>query len=605
MTGNPEELMHIALYREFRPVTFDELIGQDHIVRILKNQIKTGNTSHAYLFSGTRGTGKTTTARILAKALNCRGEGEKPCGQCGPCRSFAEGSFVDVIEMEAASHRGVSDIHEITDSVMYAPAVGDYKVYIIDEVHMLSNEAFNALLKTLEEPPEHVVFILATTEPQKVPATILSRCMKLDFRRVSEKQLVENMSRICTQKGIDAEQSALSLIAVSADGSVRDSLSILEQCICPGEPLRRDDVASVLGTAGVEPLLKLTGLVLAQDTSGALLCLNDILGAGAETKQFMKEWLEHFRNLLIAKYVQDPSNILNMSKENVRRVAEQSAQISQQMLDRAVRELTETISLTKWAKYPRVMLEMAIVKLAAPAGTQRMIPEESRVPERKEPISPDLPLAEDNVPEAVPDHRNTTGSVPPVEPARTTDFQSFPAEIEPPYEEEPIPWNPAINGPPDDHIPLPDELMDPLEQEFPDRPTDIGKEKESPAGSAQPESSQKQDHVHLPAFSEDDWHQAIDRAASIKGILTRLIGRTHFRSEQDGKLYITCDDTTTAELLRSRGKETLEPVLQQITGRSLNVIAEIRDDSKENGNNKTEEQQAKLNQYFGREVPMI
>lgn len=607
MTGNPEELMHIALYREFRPVTFDELIGQDHIVRILKNQIKTGNTSHAYLFSGTRGTGKTTTARILAKALNCRGEGEKPCGQCEPCRSFAGGSFVDVIEMDAASHRGVSDIHEITDSVMYAPAAGKYKVYIIDEVHMLSNEAFNALLKTLEEPPEHVVFILATTEPQKVPATILSRCMKLDFRRVSEKQLVENMSRICAQKRIEAEQSALSLIAVSADGSVRDSLSILEQCICPGEPLRRDDVASVLGTAGVEPLLKLTGKVLAQDTSGALLCLNDILSAGAETRQFMKEWLEHFRNLLIAKYVQDPSNILNMSRENVKRVSDQSAQISQQMLDNAVRELTETISLTKWAKHPRVMLEMAIVKLSAPAGTERISPEKSRASEKRDQIAQAQLPAGQNVPEEIPDHRNTPVSALPNEREQEppADFQSGPEVLEPLYDEGMTPLNPAFYDYSDERFPLLDELQDQLEQAFPDQQLNSRDEAEPPAGNNQPEPSREHDRVHPPAFSDDDWYQAIDQAASVKGILTRLIGRTHFRSEQDGKLYITCDDSTTAELLRSRGKEAVEQILQQITGRSLNIIAEIQDDSLESRSSMTEEQQAHLNQFFGREVPVI
>ena len=358
--------MHKALYREFRPSTFDELIGQPHIVRILKSQIASGNTSHAYLFSGTRGTGKTTTARILAKALNCTGEGEKPCGECSSCRAIADGSFIDVIEIDAASNNGVDNIRELTDSVMYAPAVGKYKVYIIDEVHMLSQGAFNALLKTLEEPPEYVVFILATTEPQKVPATILSRCMRLDFRRVSEKALMDNMRRICDIKGIEAEDGALALIAVNADGSVRDSLSILEQCICPGEPLRRDDAAAVLGTAGEESLLQLTDRVIDCDTSGALLLLNDIINTGADVRSFMKEWLEHFRNLLLAKYVDNPGSMLNMSDENAARLIDQAHRISRDFLSRAITEITGTISQTRWSSRPRVMLEMSIVKLCEP-----------------------------------------------------------------------------------------------------------------------------------------------------------------------------------------------------------------------------------------------
>lgn len=671
--------MHIALYREFRPVTFDELIGQDHIVRILKNQIRTGNTSHAYLFSGTRGTGKTTTARILAKALNCIGEGEKPCGQCMYCRSFADGSFVDVIEMDAASHRGVNDIHEITDSVMYAPAAGHYKVYIIDEVHMLSNEAFNALLKTLEEPPEHVVFILATTEPQKVPATILSRCMKLDFRRVPEKKLVENMRMICEKKGIEAEQGALSLIAVSADGSVRDSLSILEQCICPGEPLRRDDVAAVLGTAGVEPLLRLTDLVLAQDASGALLCLNEILSSGAETRQFMKEWLGHFRNLLIAKYVRNPSNILNMSTENAERVTEQSVRISQQMLDRAVRELTDTISLTKWAKHPRVMLEMAIVKLAAPLDDSIIVTlENSRSPDRQKPdFRKNSPVKEQNknIPKSSADRRNPLqavsterGSKAEFQQSQEPENRSDHESVEAVYTESPSPrentyqeqrnhekWNaehpePAVQWDrsalesntfsehqPVDDMPVFPEYFEPMgygEMMTPDLVLSDGSEvhdSEIPETFQNPETDdsalppqylrqmvpdrqQESDrhqepsserHTSIPsAFSAEEWAHVVDLAASSKGLLIRLRGRTHFKNEKDGRLYITCDDTTTAELLRNRGRETVEQILQKTTGRSLTIVAEVREQDQKGQKDLLEEQQARLNDFFGRDVPI-
>ena len=536
--------MHIALYREFRPVTFDEIIGQDHIVRILKNQIRTANTSHAYLFSGTRGTGKTTTARILAKALNCTGEGEKPCCECESCRAVAEGSSVDVIEMDAASHRGVAEIQDLTDSVMYAPTAGKYKVYIIDEVHMLSTEAFNALLKTLEEPPEHVVFILATTEPQKVPATILSRCMKLDFRRVPEKMLTENMRRICETKKIEAEEGALSLIAVNADGSVRDSLSILEQCICPGEPLRRDDVAEVLGTSGVEPLLQLTDLILERNPSEALLLLNEILSAGAETRQFMKEWLGHFRNLLIARYVKEPSDILNMSAENADRVVEQSGRISRTELERAIRELTETISLTKWAKYPRIMLEMTVVKLSDPQET--------------------VPVREKNASSETGSRREKTG---------TSSVPHSPAKMEHDWEPDPVPR---------------EQDVPPLIHTDTERKTERPP-KEVPAAAAS-------------VLSEEDWVRAVDRAASEKGILTRLAGRTRLDSEKDGKLYISCDDPATVSTLQKTGKAFLEAILEKQTGRRLEIVPGIKKtDRGESGDGK-EQHKEKLDRFFGMDV---
>ena len=311
--------MYSAIYRDFRPDRFDQIVGQDHIVKVLKNQIAAGQTGHAYLFCGTRGTGKTTTARILAKALNCEAEDRsaRPCCECENCRAVREGTFMDVIEIDAASNNGVDSIRELRESVKYPPVKGRNKVYIIDEVHMLSPGAFNALLKTLEEPPEHVVFILATTEPQKLPATILSRCMRLDFRRVSEEIIAENMRNICEARGISAEPAALALIAVNADGSVRDSLSILEQCISTGQDLiSRADVAELLGTAGEEALIALTDSVIRGDVSEALIQLDQMIRAGSDVKQLMKEWLSHLRNLLMAKYVEESAGLLNMSAEN-------------------------------------------------------------------------------------------------------------------------------------------------------------------------------------------------------------------------------------------------------------------------------------------------
>lgn len=358
--------MYTAIYRDFRPDNFDRLIGQDHIVKILKNQIASGQTGHAYLFCGTRGTGKTTTARILAKALNCESEGEKPCGVCDNCRSIKDGAFMDVIEIDAASNNGVDNIRELRESVKYPPVKGRNKVYIIDEVHMLSSGAFNALLKTLEEPPENVVFILATTEPHKLPATILSRCMRLDFRRVSEKTIIENMKMICAAKGISAEEGALALIAANADGSVRDSLSILEQCISTGQDtILRDDAAELLGNAGEEVMIEMTDLIMKSDVAGALLLLDSAVNSGIDIKQFMREWLSHFRNLLMAKYIENAENALNMSLENAGRVKAQAARVSTELLDRGITELAKTISETKWSNQQRVMLEMCIVRLGA------------------------------------------------------------------------------------------------------------------------------------------------------------------------------------------------------------------------------------------------
>ena len=254
--------MYTALYRTYRPETFQEILGQEHIVKILKNQVATGSMSHAYLFCGTRGTGKTTTARILAKAANCLSDDGRPCGTCSHCKAIKEGNFLDVMEIDAASNNGVENIRELRESVKYPPAIGRRKVYIIDEVHMLSTGAFNALLKTLEEPPEHVMFILATTEPQKLPPTILSRCMRLDFRRVPQRVIADDMRKICNERGITITDDAVRLLANSADGSVRDGLSILDQVLAGGDTvIDREKVLEYVGTIGEDFFIDLTELV--------------------------------------------------------------------------------------------------------------------------------------------------------------------------------------------------------------------------------------------------------------------------------------------------------------------------------------------------------
>lgn len=360
--------MYTALYRSERPEVFDEILGQEHIVRILKHQIESGEVSHAYLFCGTRGTGKTTTARILAKGVNCLNEDPKkrPCGVCENCKAIKDGTFMDVIEIDAASNNGVENIRELRESVKYPPAVGRKKVYIIDEVHMLSPGAFNALLKTLEEPPENVMFILATTEPQKLPATILSRCLRLDFKRVPQKLLMEGMRRICVEKGVTLTESALKLLANCADGSVRDGLSVLDQVLASGQKeIDREAVLEYIGAAGEDFFIELTEQVSLRKVPEALLLVDRALADGKDVRGLMKDWMAHYRNLMITKFIRDPEDMLNMAAENLARIEEQSRHITMDEIRDAILRLSRTINEARWSTQPRILLELAIISIAS------------------------------------------------------------------------------------------------------------------------------------------------------------------------------------------------------------------------------------------------
>lgn len=360
--------MYTALYRSERPEVFDEILGQEHIVRILKHQIESGEVSHAYLFCGTRGTGKTTTARILAKGVNCLNEDpqKRPCGVCENCKAIKDGTFMDVIEIDAASNNGVENIRELRESVKYPPAVGRKKVYIIDEVHMLSPGAFNALLKTLEEPPENVMFILATTEPQKLPATILSRCLRLDFKRVPQKLLMDGMRRICEEKGVTLTESALKLLANCADGSVRDGLSVLDQVLASGQKeIDREAVLEYIGAAGEDFFIELTEQVSLRKVPEALLLVDRALADGKDVRGLMKDWMAHYRNLMITKFIRDPEDMLNMAAENLARIEEQSRHITMDEIRDAILRLSRTINEARWSTQPRILLELAIISIAS------------------------------------------------------------------------------------------------------------------------------------------------------------------------------------------------------------------------------------------------
>lgn len=359
--------MHQALYRSHRPETFESVIGQENIVTILSHQLATDTVNHAYLFCGTRGTGKTTIARLLAKGVNCLSQGEKkPCGECSNCKKIQNGVFLDVIEFDAASHRGIDDIREIRESVNYPPAEGTKKIYIIDEAHMLTTEASNALLKTLEEPPDYVIFILATTEPQKMLQTIISRCIKLDFRRVSENDLVERMRDISSYEGVQVDDDALRLLAANADGSVRDGLSILDQCLASGHKnISRDIVLKLLGVAPDRFFVELTEAILEKNPAKGIWLLEQMMKEGKDVKLILHMWLSHYRSLLICKFVEDPENLINTSLENGKIIGAQAKKMEIEEINDGIITISAAIQNAKSSSQPRLLTELAIVNLAS------------------------------------------------------------------------------------------------------------------------------------------------------------------------------------------------------------------------------------------------
>ena len=359
------EQKYEAIYRRFRPQTFDKVLGQAHIVHVLKRQIEAGEEMHAYIFSGTRGTGKTTIARLLAKGLNCSSEGERPCGVCENCMSIQNGTFIDVVEIDAASHNGVNDIRDLSETVLYPPTVGKKRIFILDEAHMLSGPANNAFLKTLEEPPENTIFILATTEPGKMLATIRSRCMMFEFKRVPATVIVEGLKGIIAELGSEADDDALALIATNADGSVRDALSILELCVSYGKDrLIRDDVLEAIGSAGDELIATMAGAVLEKDTASALIKFNEILTAGKDVRRVMEEWIDYLRSALLIKYIEKPEMIIGRSLENISEIKQRTAKIDEKVLADHIVKLSKLYNDSRWSAHPGILVEMLIIELS-------------------------------------------------------------------------------------------------------------------------------------------------------------------------------------------------------------------------------------------------
>lgn len=364
--------MHKALYREYRPLVFDDVIGQDHIIRTLKNQIKENSMSHAYLFCGTRGTGKTTTAKILSRAVNCQaGDQDHPCNQCPSCQSILDSSNLDVIEIDAASNNSVDDIRELRDTVKYTPANSKYKVYIIDEVHMLSQGAFNALLKTLEEPPSYVIFILATTEPNKIPATILSRCQRFDFKRVSVGDLIERMKLICKSESIDIDEDALRIIARNGQGSVRDSLSILDKCLSfGGSSLTGDQVLDLLGGSDPGQLLEMAKAIIDADVCRSMEMIDDYFMWGKDLRLLVEDITDFFRSLMMVKIFGQASDLVDLTKDQVQEILGLAGGIDTEEIIRILTILSDLSEKLRFSTNQRMTLEIYIMKLASPAMDQ-------------------------------------------------------------------------------------------------------------------------------------------------------------------------------------------------------------------------------------------
>lgn len=446
--------MYQVLYRKYRPKVFSDVYGQDHVTSTLKNEIKNGRVSHAYLFTGSRGTGKTTCAKILAKAVNCEHnvDGE-PCNECEVCKGLDNGSIYDVVEIDAASNNGVDNIRELRDETNYAPSRGKYRVYIIDEVHMLSTGAFNALLKTLEEPPAHVIFILATTEVHKLPATILSRCQRFDFKRIQPETMAVRLKEVAGLEGLSLDDDAAVLIARIADGALRDGLSILDQCAGRSKEINSDLVSEVAGLAGREAMYKLSDCIANSDSNTAMSIISDLYQNSFDMERLCVEMINHFRNFLVAKTVRKSRELIICTDDEYNTILEASKEFTVESIVFALDLFQNTLVTIKGGASARIEVEMAFIKLCEPKMDESIASLLDRVSKlenaiksgvKVQPTQTTVPAPkEEYVPkeEPKPQPKAEPTPVPMPEPEPT------PVEEEPPVQEQ----QPVVEIPPVEH----------------------------------------------------------------------------------------------------------------------------------------------------------
>lgn len=457
--------MYQVLYRKYRPKVFSDVYGQDHVTSTLKNEIKNGRVSHAYLFTGSRGTGKTTCAKILAKAVNCEHnvDGE-PCNECEVCKGLDNGSIYDVVEIDAASNNGVDNIRELRDETNYAPSRGKYRVYIIDEVHMLSTGAFNALLKTLEEPPAHVIFILATTEVHKLPATILSRCQRFDFKRIQPETMAVRLKEVAGLEGLSLDDDAAVLIARIADGALRDGLSILDQCAGRSKEINSDLVSEVAGLAGREAMYKLSDCIANSDSNTAMSIISDLYQNSFDMERLCVEMINHFRNFLVAKTVRKSRELIICTDDEYNTILEASKNFTVESIVFALDLFQNTLVTIKGGASARIEVEMAFIKLCEPKMDESIASLLDRISKLENAIKSGVKVQPTQTAVPAPKEEYVPREEPKPQPKAeptpepTPEPETTPVEEEPPVQEQ----QPVVETPPVEHKTAP-PVSDPNE----------------------------------------------------------------------------------------------------------------------------------------------
>ena len=589
--------MHQALYRKWRPPNFDEVSGQDHITSILKYQCATGKFSHAYLFCGSRGTGKTSCAKILAKAVNCLNPtAAGPCGECAACRSIDAGSATDVLEMDAASNNGVDDIRDIRDEVIYTPSELKYRAYIIDEVHMLSASAFNALLKTLEEPPEHVLFILATTELQKLPATIISRCQRFDFRRIATDDLCARLHRIAREEDIDLSEEAARLIARQAQGGMRDAVSLLELCAGARLPITPELVTRTIGTTGREGTCRVVNAIADKNFDLLFAIIDDMVSASRDPAVFWQELISYYRDMLVTKTVGDPSRYLDLTDSEREALMAISARFTKETLLFHIGLLEDALfAMQKSYAVKRTVCEITLVRLCDPAldtSPESILARLSRIEEQLVAGIPAVAPVAQTAPDAPVAPPPLVESAPTATPPKTEEFTPM---DEPPLPEMPPDlWEPPMDYGMTEPTPPPARREAPAPKPAPAQravaPTlQPAEKKAAPVQAPKPAPAVPQasatQRVLRPLRS---WTEAVDRVKATSRMAASFLISAKAYTTEDGKVVVKLDSTFARDMVSREGApEALRAALSVCLGRKLeipDILYEVEDNrAKANG----------------------